>query len=806
MRTIDLKGNWVLNALDANRKDLAGICMRIPGDVHTALLEKRIIADPYWADNELGIQWVEKTDWTITRTFEAAQEDLELSAVLLEMTMVDTMASVLVNGSFVGRTCSQFRFWSLDVKPFLKSGLNTISITFDSPLKSAIAEAAKERYFIPYSVYPVSSPYRNMLRKCQCQSGWDWGPCINSSGIYGDIAIRCYEKARILDSRLFMKTSDLDTWVLEERIRIEAFEQCTLPFSMSIETLGSWTTEANVGLGISEIVINATVKSPRLWWPNGWGEQALYSLVLQAGECKQAKKIGFRTIEVHDEDFGFIVNGRPIFAKGANWIPPDAIISHQEAHYRGLLEAAKDANMNAVRLWGGGQYERESFYELCDELGILIWHDCMFSCSMYSSRDEFLDNVTSELDYQLRRIHDHASIALWCGNNECLGSIGWYEESRANKERYFADYDRLNHGVIARKIKSICPDQKYWPSSPCAGEGNYGDNWHDDSKGDMHFWSVWHEGRSFEHYRTVKPRFVSEFGYQSFPSLTSIKSFCPADQLNLTSPIMEDHQRNLRGNSIILENFSRYYRFPSSFEAQVILSQIQQAKAMQTAIEYYRTLMPYCLGTLYWQLDDCWPVASWSSLEYGGRYKVLHYSARRFYESVAPIMYKDDKDVIHCFIVNDGPSKAAVKWRLKAMGFDGRTVFSEKESLESGSMSSTEIKTLSSSSSSRDFFLNLKIEVNGKTLETTLLPLEEKRCPLEDPRIKSTVRKTENGYEVDLECSRPAFNVVLDEGSARGRFSDNNFALRPGKVLTIAFETKDELKALKIWDLYSLGR
>jgi len=323
-----------------------------------------------------------------------------------------------------------------------------------------------------------------------------------------------------------------------------------------------------------------------------------------------------------------------LYSRGANWIPQDALASNiTKEKTKALLQSAVDANMNMIRIWGGGRYEADWFYDLCSQLGLLVWQDFMFACNIYPSDDKFLSNVELEVQEQVKRLNTHACLALWCGDNELIGALTWFDVTKNNRDRYLVGYDRLNR-TIETNLKKIDNTSIWWPSSPSSGPMDFGDAWHNDKSGDMHFWDVWHSGKSFDHYRTINPRFCSEFGFQSFPSMHVIKQFSEKNDWNIASPIMESHQKNAGGNARIAETMFRYFRFPTGFEDFVYLSQIQQGLAIRTAVEYWRSIKPHCMGTLYWQLNDTWPVASWSSLNHGGSWKAMHYMAKRFYQPV----------------------------------------------------------------------------------------------------------------------------------------------------------------------------
>ena len=548
---------------------------------------------------------------------------------------------------------------------------------------------------------------------------------------------------------------------------------------------------------------------------------------------KLTRRIGFRTVEViveNDEvgrSMAFRVNGRDIFAKGANWIPADAFPARQTPGvYRRLLTDAVRANMNMIRLWGGGQYENDAFYEICDELGLMIWHDMMFSCSLYPAREDFLAEVDAEIRHQIRRLEHHPAIVIWCGNNENLGALTWFPESRDNRDRYLVDYDRLNEGIIGRAVKELDPRRTWWPSSPSAGEGDYSDCWHDDTKGDMHYWSVWHEGKPFEAYYEVTPRFCSEFGFQSFPLLPGVASFTREDDRNITSPVMRHHQKNSGGNTRILGTMARYFRMPGDFADFLWLSQVQQAWAMRTAVDYWRSRRPVCMGALYWQLNDLWPVASWSGIEYSGSWKLLHYEAARFFAPVSLSLYKKD-GFVHLWGINDTARDAHGAVCLKLMSFTGEELqvwnLGDRR-CPAGSAAefiSLPMDTLRAPSPGdsppaappspgvspvipdvvdeglTDRFIIAEWhppsapspEVNSFPHVTTSLFLTSPRdCELQSASVKVSPGAAPDTFT--LETDLPAF-FVTPETRSPGRFSDAGFTLLPGAPVTLRFIPSD---------------
>jgi beta-mannosidase len=563
---------------------------------------------------------------------------------------------------------------------------------------------------------------------------------------------------------------------------------------------------AAVVSGSTTLSATLTVENPEIWRTAGElaeeekQENKRYDLSVTAGDDAEiTHHIAFRTLELTagEGSFGFRVNGRPVFAKGAAWIPADALPSRQTPErYKDLLTSAVQANMNMIRVWGGGQYEQEVFYDLCDRLGLMVWQDCMFACAMYPALPEFLASVEKELAYQVPRLQSHPCIALWCGNNENLGALSWFPESRENRDRYLIDYDRLYYGVVEKAVRTYDPDRAWWPSSPSGGEGVYSDNWHSDTRGDMHVWSVWHEKKSFDEYLTVRPLFVSEFGYESFPSVEEIQTYAPAAQMNMTSPVMEYHQRSAGGNSIILENFSRYFRFPEGFENMVYLSQVQQAVALRTAVEYWHSLRPHCSGTIYWQLNDVWPDASWSSLEYSGRWKLLHYAAKDFFAPVTLSLYKKD-GMFRAFVINDTSGPVAGRVTVSCLRFDGYPAgkpVSVMVPVPAGSSVKVwELPEAELPGAPEKCFFYARLSAENSTgkqfsAENTLFPSLYKNCDLPAGKIAAEITASgSETFSIKLSATVPAFFTSLSSGEIRGIFSRNLFTLLPGMPVTVTF-------------------
>lgn len=759
----------------------------LPGDVHSALLAAGEIPDPYFGTNEQAVMWVHDTPWTVERTF-TATADID-GYLTLTLDGVDCIATVSLNGEPVEWTGNQFVRYDIDVTGKMKTGRNTLRIEF-----AVTKDVAKERsdahpFPIPFTYNYLSNGlpgvHMNFVRKAACHAGWDWGICLMPTGVYGRMAIRRSKLAR--QDSVTVRQSPGKSWVkLSMKMHVFAFAAGTVELRHEIDgqTVGG-VVEVQKGENVFHHQL--TIRDPKLWWPNGQGEQPLYALTTTLDGEVTTRKIGVRNLEwivekdAIDHTFKVRVNGRDITAMGANWIPADALPSRitPEAA-RDILESARAANMNMLRVWGGGQYEADWFYELCDELGIMIWHDFMFSCMSYPSDRAFLADVEREITQQVRRLQHHACIAIWCGDNEVIGSIGWYPETKAARERYVANYTRLN-SLLERIVEDEDQDRRFWPSSPSLGYLDFSDGWHSDTRGDTHFWQVWHEAAPFERAREVNPRFASEFGFQSFTSMPVIRTFARPEDRNPSSPVMESHQRNTGGNARILETMTRYFRFPKNFEQMVFLSQVQQGLAIKTAIEYWRSTKPRCMGTLYWQINDIYPVASWSSLDYGGSWKQLHYMARRFYLPINVVAVPVDDGVL-LKAINDTREKADIKITIRAvnaMGGDRVLLNAIVKTRPDKAVRAAHISDLRPN----EFLFFTWSAADGSPLgENDYFPEPYKAYDI----AEATVTTRWDGEELILSTDGPALFVTATV-DAPGYFSDNAFTLLPARERRLTF-------------------
>jgi beta-mannosidase len=769
---LDLAGAWSLSD-DSGTYTCA---MHMPTDGISALHAAGLIPDPYWGRNEYDLRWICARDWTATRDF-----DLTDTAVDLVLAELDCVATVRINGQVVLEAENAFRTYRVPLADVAQVGSNAISVTFHSVVAAGATKQAAHPFPLPNSNNcPI--PNGNMLRKPACDFGWDWNIALAPFGIYGRMRIEPADVARI-DSVIVAQTHAQNAVTLDVKVT-------TAHHSGDVTaTIAGQSVAATCVNGTACLTV--TIWNPDLWWPAGQGDQPLYDLTIKAGDATTHRRIGLRHIElVTTPDaaglgFKFRVNGRDIFCKGANWIPADALAGQiTDAKTRDLLQSAVDANMNMIRVWGGGRYERDSFYDTCDELGLLVWQDFMFACNLYPSDPAFLAEVTAEVAENVARIQHHACLALWCGDNELIGALNWYEVSRKDRDRYLVNYDRLNR-AIETTLKATDPAAIWWPSSPSPGLLSFGDAWHDDGSGDMHFWSVWHEGRDFYHYRDVSPRFCSEFGFQSYPSMNAVRRFAGPEDQNIAAPVLESHQKNAGGNARIAETMFRYFRWPKHFEDFVYLSQIQQGLAIKTAVTHWRSLKPHCMGTLIWQLNDTWPVCSWASLDHGGDWKLMHHMARAFY---APVLVTavpvGDRIVLRG--INDGPTPQSVQVCARAIRPDGsqRDIGMARVTISDAAVEMMEIL---SSSLAEDELVSFgwhgDAGVNGSDIYA---PLPFKSYDLVTPRLSMRVE----GLSVTVTAQHLALFVAV-EADADGRWSDNVLHLLPGETRTLTFTPAD---------------
>ena len=742
---LDLAGVWRLSG--SNDLGQAVSCrIDVPGDVHAALFRNGLIPDPFFGRNEEKVQWVGENDWTVERTFTVGRDLLARRKIILRLADCDCFADIYVNGTKVGSARDRFLRWDFDVKSSLREGENTIRGVFHSAGRAgdAIAAAYGTKYHM--FIQPHCRWFnQSVVRKPACHKGWDWGPSQQITGFCGDVKLIASDGRRV-------------DYLYAEPVFNADLSHCTLT---AFADCDDGTTVTN----------RIEIDRPPLWWPAGQGERRFYVYAVEVDGVRYEKRIGLRKLELDTAGgaVSFRVNNRPLFMKGANWIPCSAFDAEQTPErYRDLLRSAVDANMNMLRVWGGGQYEKDVFYDLCDELGILLWHDQMFACASYPvERADFRDLVGRECAHQFRRLRDHASIALWCGGNECPTPVD----------------------IQAAAVARYDPTRTFWPSSPCKGPGDFsGETFGSAAVGDQHNWTVWHKNQPLTHYYDFKPRFCSEFGFQSFSSKDVALAFCAPDHLVSGDPDFEWHQKNVGGNDRIRNSFARDFKPPKDMDATLYLSQVQQAVAIRTAVEYWRTLRPHCNGTLFWQLNDNWPVASWSSVEYGGKWKHLQYHAKRFYAPVTAFAVPDGKGAapgcgVRIIALNDTAEDVAAKLAVSTVGFDGRILATDVTDVTVPALSTLDVTGKPALSNA---FLSVRLSAPGVETANDWLFTAFKDAPLENAAITTSF----DGFKVTLESDRPAFFVWANADGLAGEFDDNSFTLLPGRPKTIVFTPK----------------
>jgi len=826
MERVSLNGEWTLSRTG----EAEAIPAAVPGCVHMDLLAQSMIPDPYFRDNELQVLWVGKTNWTYRRNFVVDAALLAHEHALLRCEGLDTIATLTLNGALVGCADNMFRTWEYDVHTALREGNNELVIAFRAPMQYVREKAAGQRFLPAWGVGDHKLDGGGWIRKEPCNFGWDWGPKLATCGIWRDIALLVYDSARLDDVHILQQHAADGSVAVEVRVGAEQSlaDELTAQVELIFEgqTVGATRLPLQAGQGATTL----RVDKPQLWWPNGMGAQPLYTvrvtLLNAAGRAldERCLRIGLRRLELvrqpdaWGESFHFSCNGVPFFAKGANWIPDDVFAARMTPErYRSSLENARQAHMNMLRVWGGGIYEDDAFYDICDEMGICVWQDFIFACATYPTFEEqWMANVAIEAEQNVRRIRHHASLALWCGNNELeQGLVGddWTATTMS-----WSDYGKLFDQLLPEIVERLDPQTDYWPCSPHSPLGPREDH-SNPTCGDAHLWSVWHGQQPFEWYRSCTHRFNSEFGFQSFPEPRTVYAYTEAQDRNITSWVMEHHQRSGIGNTTIMKYLCDWFRLPRTFEMNLWLTQILQGMAIKYAVEHWRRGMPRGMGTLYWQLNDCWPVASWSSVDSLGRWKALHYMARRFF---APLLISglEDWDTGHVevHVTSDllEPCEGAVSWLLTDVA--GERLDGGELAVAIGPNGDTMATILELGKhvqrhGARQLLLWLDLSVGGAVVSTNLVTFARpKHLELRAPGIIYEVAPADEGaFAVTLRAEKPALWVWLGLRYLEARYSDAFFHLRPGQSTTVMVkplvpatleEIRSQLEVTSLIDTY----
>jgi beta-mannosidase len=795
MQSKSLSGSWQLRQAGESKSYPA----QVPGGVHTDLLAAGCIPDPFVGDNELRVQWVAEKDWQYSRSFDVSKDLIGEERVYLVCDGLDTLGSVELNGTPVGNFKNMFVQYRWEVKDLLKEGPNSIVFTFDSAVRYASEHEAQNPLsgVQPWSI--MGGPY---VRKAPCHFGWDWGPMLPAIGLWKDLRLEGYSTARIEESHLRQWVDD-GKGTFEASVKVDGWSDAPLQVVMKVTAPDGQTWEQSGQVNGANGIVKVDVAHPQLWWPNGYGEQPMYSVVVSLKTGQQvldsrAYTIGFRAIELRHqpdewgESFTFVVNGVPIFAKGSDWIPADSFPTRiSDTYLEHLIRSSAEAHMNMLRVWGGGFYEEERFYDLCDRYGILIWQDFVFACNRYPTDEAFFQNVREEAIQNVRRLRHRTSLALWCGNNEMeQGWVdwGWNKSADHDVQRLKMGYDRMFHHMLPDIVANEDPDHVYWPSSASSGIPFSDPN--AQQRGDCHYWDVWHGRKPFTAYRTQFPRFMSEFGFQSLPPFETVKTYAEEKDWNMTSYIMELHQRSYKGNGLIVSQMTDTFRMPKNFQMLVYLSMVLQAEGIRYGVEHWRRNKQRVSGTLIWQLNDCWPVASWASIDYYGRWKALHYSARRFYAPVLLSIEDHEAEArMDVWLTSDQAAtwQGTVEWQLVTLVgkvLDSGKLDAALQPQESKMIFSKAFALTPDQKRETVFLAELK---QGSAFVSRSVATfgPNKYLELSDPQIKANVRQDGKQAVIDLSGQTLVRFTELKLEGVDVVFSDNYFDILAGTKVQV---------------------
>lgn len=793
MLTLDLNGAWRMRPAD----DPVFLPASVPGSVYADYLAAGRLEDPFWRDNEDAAYRLMDQDFLYERTFTPDEALLASPHIEIVFEGLDTLCDVALNGVSLFSADNMHRTWVADVRPHLLPGENRLAVCFHSPTRYC-AEAYASR---PIGGSTDAIPGFSHLRKAHCMFGWDWGPRLPDAGIWRPVYLRAWSAVRLEEVYVTQRHApgrvDLDV-----RVRLQS-DGPAVPVSATLTAPDGMRLTAG-GLCLDETHLALAIEQPELWWPHGYGGQPLYTLEVQAqegGEVADSRRLrlGLRTLTMvrtpdeYGEKFATCVNGVEVFAMGADYIPEDNLLCRvTPERTRRLLEDCVAANFNCVRVWGGGYYPDDWFYDACDELGLMVWQDAMFACALYDLTPEFARNVKAELRDNVRRLRHHASLALWCANNEMEQLVE--RNDYGNTPKLTADYIRLYEYLEPELLRQEDPQTFFWPSSPSSGGGF--DDPNDPNRGDVHYWDVWHGNKPFSDYRNYFFRYASEFGFQSFPCLKTVASFTLPQDRNVFSRIMERHQRNGAANGKIMNYLSQTFLYPKDFDNLLYASQLLQAEAIRYGVEHWRRNRGRCMGAIYWQLNDCWPVASWASIDYYGRWKALHYAARRFF---APVMIsaQEEGEMTQRASVNDffretdmeqsvtlsvanetrEPVSGVVRWALRDA--DGRVLRQGQWDVTVPALQSLWLPKLDFRDA--DLFrhyVSYALETGGQTVsEGTALFTLPKHFHFRNPHLSCRVE----GDDLVVSAQAYARSVEIDCPDSDMVLSDNYFDLSAGE-------------------------
>lgn len=821
-----LHQNWAFRKVG----DAAWQPAQVPGNNFSDLLRQGVISDPFYRTEEDRLQWIEKEDWEYRVAFEVDSEQLNLNRHILIFEGLDTYADVYLNGQLLLQAKNMFLAYRAEVKNLLQEGTNELHILFRSPLKEVKPQANASGFTYPAGNDHSEDNLSVFTRKAPYHYGWDWGPRFVTSGVWRPVELVSFNEARLKNVNLITTSLSSNGGKATAEVAIDAAIAGSYKLVLSVGK-GRWQFEQEVRLEAGENArsFEIDLEGAEYWWPRSWGEPVLYELEWELWQNnvpvdQKSSRFGLCTIQLireADKDgrsFYFEVNGQPIYAKGANYIPQDSFLDRPtEAHYRQVFEDMAAAHMNMVRVWGGGIYEADLFYDLADEYGIMVWQDFMFACTMYPGDPEFIETVKEEAIYNIHRLKGHPSLALWCGNNEI--AVGWHYWGWQKEFGYTKDqehqmasaYERVFEAVLPALVTGHDPTRDYLPSSPMYDYSElkeYG-------QGDVHYWGVWHEEAPFSTYKEAVPRFMSEYGFQSFPLLDSVRRYTQPEDWSIESPVMQLHQKHPRGNGIIKKYLLEHYREPKDFESFLYLSQLLQADGIRIAIEAHRKAKPFCMGTLYWQLNDCWPVASWSGIDYYGQWKALHYAVRQAFSPLLVVLETEGEDWT-ATVVSDLPVEKRLRLRIGLYRLNGERLFLEGKSLivNANGKALLELESLQDAAAEFDpaeVWLRIQLEDEVEVVydqTAYLLPIHSLKLP--EPMVEITTEPSGNQLTVTLVSKVLVKGAYLGLEGIQGNFSDNFFDLCPDEPKTVQLTLPEPppkgwppVRLLSVYDSYT---
>lgn len=805
---------------------------KVPGTIHQDLLNHNRIPNPFYGMNEEAVQWVENEDWMYRTSFVVTEEQLNRDAAVLELDGLDTYADVFLNGALILRSDNMFVGHKVPVKSVLRKGENSLLIRFRSAVKEALPQWETNGFDYPADNDHSSKRVSIYTRKAPYSYGWDWGIRLATCGIWRPVRLVFSDVARIED--YYVHQASVSASKADVDNRLEITNVTSQPVSALLKVAYHYTAndtkevQKQIELlpGENTVSLPVMIDNPHLWMPNGWGEPSLYKFTASVSVdgvevASQERQVGLRSIRVvmeddeHGKSFYFEVNGHPMFAKGANFIPDDALLPNvTPERYKRILEDVKAANMNMLRVWGGGIYEDDKFYDEADRNGILIWQDFLFACTTYPHDPLFLKRVEAEAEYNIKRLRGHASLAMWCGNNEIYEGVRYWGWKNKYTAEAFAEmncgYDVLFRQLLPDMVKRFDSDRFYMHGSPY--EANWGrpESW---KIADSHNWGTWYGRKPFESFDSEIPRFMSEYGFQAFPEMKTIRTFAEEKDFELESPVMNAHQKATIGNALIKQTMSLYYKVPAKFEDLVYVGLVLQGQGMRHGIEAHRRNRPYCMGSLFWQLNDSWPVVSWSSIDYYGNWKAMQYQSQRAFAPVLINAIKEGVDLCVYLISDELQDRDDVRLTVELMDFDGK---SHGKWTQNGKLTANtsmlflkkRVDEFLSKQDAATSFLRFTLKAkNGAALADEVFyfayPKDQK---LPEARIETSVKKRGEAIEMTLKTDKLARDIFIEVPVQGVRFSDNFFDLLPGqrKKITITSPEGYSLKDFT-FTLHQLG-